>query len=46
MVDSAVPLSCTAEQQNELDVDKEAQQQALRAIFFRIRKSVRELLGK
>ena len=31
---------------NELDVDKEAQQKALRTIFFRIRESVRDLLGK
>ena len=31
---------------NEVDVDKEAQQQALRAIFPGIRESVKELLGK
>ena len=33
--------------ENELDLDKEAQQQALRAIFPRIRESsVKDLLGK
>jgi hypothetical protein len=31
---------------NEIDVDKEAQQQALRAILPRIRESVKELPGK
>jgi hypothetical protein len=31
---------------NELDVDKEAQQQALRRIFPRIRESVKDPLGK
>ena len=31
---------------NEVDVDKEAQQQALRAIFLRIRESVKDLLEK
>ena len=31
---------------NEIDVDKEAQQQALRAIFSLIRDSVKELPGK
>jgi len=33
--------------ENELDLDKEAQQQALRVIFHRIRESsVKDLLGK
>jgi hypothetical protein len=32
-------------QLNDIDLDKEAQQQALRAIFPRIRKSVKDLLG-
>jgi hypothetical protein len=31
---------------NEVDVDKEAQQQALRRIFPRIRESVKDPLGK
>jgi hypothetical protein len=31
---------------NEIDVDKEAQQQALRRIFPRIRESVKDPLGK
>ena len=31
---------------NEIDVDKEAQQQALRAIFSLIRESVKDLTGK
>ena len=31
---------------NELDVDKEAQQKALRAIFPRIRESAKDPLGK
>ncbi len=31
---------------NEMDVDKEAQQQALRAIFSLLRESVKELPGK
>ena len=31
---------------NEIDVDKEAQQQALRRIFRRIRESVEDPLGK
>jgi hypothetical protein len=31
---------------NEIDVDKEAQQQTLRAIFSLIRESVKELPGK
>jgi hypothetical protein len=33
-------------EKNEVDVDKEAQQQALRAIFHVVRESVRDLLGK
>ena len=33
-------------QLNEVDLDKEAQQQALRAIFPVIRESVKDLLGK
>jgi hypothetical protein len=33
-------------EQNELDLDKEAQQQALRPIFLTIRDSVKDLLGK
>jgi len=33
-------------EKNEVDVDKEAQQQALRVIFLRIRESVKDLLGK
>ena len=32
-------------EKNEVDVDKEAQQQALRAIFSCIRESVKDLLG-
>ena len=45
MVDTTVPLLCTAERKNELDID--SQQQALRAIFPRIRESsVKDLLGK
>ena len=33
-------------EKNEVDVDKEAQQQALRAIFPCIRESAKDLLGK
>jgi hypothetical protein len=33
-------------EKNEVDLDKEAQQQALRAIFPSIRESVKDLLGK
>ena len=33
-------------QLNEVDLDKEAQQQALRAIFPVIRESVKDLIGK
>jgi hypothetical protein len=33
-------------EENEVDVDKEAQEQALRAIFPRIRESVKGPLGK
>ena len=33
-------------EKNEVDVDKEAQQQALRRIFPRIRESVKDPLGK
>jgi hypothetical protein len=33
-------------EKNEIDLDKEAQQQALRQIFVRIRESVKDLPGK
>ena len=46
MVDFTLRYHAQLNGKNEVDLDKEAQQRALRAIFPRIRESAKDPLGK